>query len=49
MNFEFFVVENVGVMKVVRNYKKFEERKTVVVDSIKFVVFLIIGEMILFD
>jgi splicing factor 3A subunit 1 len=43
------VVENVGAMKVVRNYKKPEERKTAVVDSTKFVVSPITGEMIPLD
>jgi splicing factor 3A subunit 1 len=43
------VVEQVGSMKIVRNYKKPEERKVPTMDSTKFVVSPITGEMIPLD
>ena len=45
------VVENVGSMKIVRNYKKPEERKAAAqaIDSTKFVVSPITGEMVPLD
>lgn len=43
------VVENVGSMKIVRNYKKPEERKPAAVDASKFVISPITGEKIPLD